>query len=145
MQKTCFGLRRKTTLIFRFLLNKKRSGLEANNGKTRPTKNGTNTFSLKNRNTTGKKARANVLAQPSPAWHWAGPLHILEQMTKKHYLEAKLGLGLNQGYLGWLKAGPGKPQRLEKTGKTEQTFLKKHISKRQYKKHQKTSNLHRLS
>ena len=40
-----------------------------------------------------------------------------KNVKRKRYLEAKRGLGLDQGYLGWLEAGPGEPRRLQKTQK----------------------------
>ena len=60
---------------------------------------------------TGKRAG---LAQPSPAWAGTGRVREnIRKNIKKRYLEAKLGFGLDQGYPGWLEAGPVEPRLQE--------------------------------
>ena len=60
------------------------------------------------------------LSQAQPGLALGGSLEILGNMVEERYLEAKRGLGLDQGYPGWLEAGPWEPRQLEKTQKSKQ-------------------------
>ena len=72
-------------------------------------------------------------AKPSLGWHRLDPLEILEKTLKKRYLDAKWGLGLDQGYPGRFEAGPRELRQLPKM----QNNGKKNVARQATKKRKK--------